>query len=113
MCIQNYQDFYQKALIPIGSNDKMALDIESSEDLNSTHWLIALTGHLKESKQEYYLWKVVVYHTNHDGEFLWKNPHYSSESYDCFHKAYDAAKDIEECSRKDVLVSSKLQEKIS
>ena len=42
----NYHDFYQKALIPIGLNDLMALnESESTYSYSpSTHWLIAVEG---------------------------------------------------------------------
>ena len=42
----NYHDFYQKALIPIGFNDLIALkEFKSYEfDSSSTHWLIAVEG---------------------------------------------------------------------
>jgi hypothetical protein len=89
MHFQNYRDFYQLKLIPINLNDHMP-----SSDV--THWLIALEGHAPSDDSEFYLWNVVVYQANSDGYLHKKKPYYISSSFNCFHKACEAASKLTE-----------------
>ncbi|MFE8703569.1 hypothetical protein ACFYKX_23675 [Cytobacillus sp. FJAT-54145] len=112
MYYPNYTEFYQKALIPIGVNDHSSLLKWSNDDTEVSHWLIALEGHPKD-KSEYYTWKVIVFATDRNGNFRGRKPCYTSIMFECFHKAYDAVKEIETQGRSDVLYSSNFQERIS
>lgn len=110
MYCPNYLEFYQKALIPIGTYDLNALNIHSSND---SHWLIALDGQYHEKPRRYYTWKVLIFQTNSNGYIFLKEPFYISKSYESFHEAYDIAKQLEECGRKDMLSTVHLQDQIS
>ncbi|PLR97497.1 hypothetical protein [Bacillus sp. T33-2] len=108
---QNYRDFYQKALIPIGSNDQQSLD-DSRLAQGLTHWLIALEGHaVKES--DLYRWKVSVFQADCDGIFNANSPFYSSPLFDVFQDAYETSRDIESVIKNDQLYSVYVEEKIS
>ncbi|MDZ5470548.1 hypothetical protein SM124_02180 [Bacillus sp. 31A1R] len=102
----HYRDFYQTALIPIDN-------LSTVVDANYTHWLIALSGRLKDSQKEYYIWKVVVYPADSEGSFEWLEEPYSTESYDCFHKACESAREIEQNIRNQEFVFVNLKERIS
>lgn len=113
MCPANYKDFYQKALIPIGNNDKNCLKAIKSENLSEhSHWLIALEGEVKNQKALFYLWKVTIYPSDSNGSFIWNSPYYSSPIYDSFHLAYNHATDLEKYSKNDVLFFTNLRENI-
>jgi hypothetical protein len=113
MRFPNYRDFYQK-LIPIGTSDFSALF--SSERLpkssDHTHWLIALEGESRTDK-EYYLWKVNVYFSNSEGNFDPEKRIYSSSEFDCIHKAFEYARELEQHGKNDRLLSIYIKEKIS
>lgn len=102
----NYRDFYQKSLIPAELSDPA-----TSPD--HTHWLIALEGQLKDQEKEYYCWKVSVYPSNSNGSFFWNQELYSSPLYDCIHKAFEHAKEIESNVKDDQGNFLKRTEKIS
>ncbi|XJZ28302.1 hypothetical protein ACF5W4_05775 [Bacillota bacterium Lsc_1132] len=116
MSYPNFRDFYQKALIPIGNNDRTVF---SSEDVSfppllSTHWLIALEGELKpEQSRDYYYWKVSIYSANADGTFNWDQAFYTSPGIDSIDEAIELARTFETYSKNDELHISNLQEKIS
>ncbi|MBY0120914.1 hypothetical protein [Bacillus sp. S/N-304-OC-R1] len=113
MCPTNYKDFYQKALVPIGSNDKNCLKNLISADLpDHSHWLIALEGETKDQEAVFYIWKVTIYPSDSTGSFSWNSPYYSSPIYDSIHMAYNHANDLEKCSKNDQLYFSKLNERI-
>lgn len=103
----NYKDFYQKALIPIGEKDFFSFK-ESIPTIqhNYSHWLIALVGERKDIEKEFYCWKVTIYPADSSGSFSWKSPCYSSLLFDCIHKAYNHALDLEKFSKNDELYSS-------
>ncbi|MBU8877604.1 hypothetical protein BGM26_01205 [Bacillus sp. FJAT-29790] len=108
-----YEDFYQKAPIPMGTNDLNCLkETFASSQLKHSHWLIALEGQLKDLETEYYCWKVTVYSSDSNGCFAWNPPCYSSSIFDCIHKAYEHANELERYGRNDQLFSTNLLERI-
>lgn len=110
----NLRDFYQKALIPIGLNDRNAFMESGSQKLSPlTHWLIALESEQLPQPKEYFHWKVSIYPSNTEGSFEWRKPLYSSASMECFDSAIELARLFETYSKNDQLFSSALQEKIS
>lgn len=111
----NYHDFYQKALIPIGFNDLLALkEFESYEfDTPSTHWLIAVEGELLPQPKIYFHWKVSIYPANCDGDFNWKTPFYCSPTMESMDSAHELARSLVSSSKLDRLSTLGLQEKIS
>ena len=114
MCPSNYKDFYQKALVPIGMNDKNCLkDMGTAEFPQHSHWLIALEGEINDQDKVFYLWRVTIYPSDSNGSFSWHSPYYSSPIYDSIHIAYDHAKTLENCSKNDQLYFSNLKENIS
>lgn len=111
----NYRDFYQKALIPIGFNDRKSLK-ESELELYGvpcTHWLIALEGEQLPQPEEYFHWKVSIYPSNSDGAFPWRRPIYTTENIEGFDQAIELARVLETYTKKDEFNSEYLQEKIS
>ncbi len=116
MSYPNFRDFYQKALIPIGINDRTAF---SSNDISfsallSTHWLIALEGEIKPGQQrDYYHWKVCLYSANADGNFNWDQVFHKSPAMESFNEAIELARMLETYGKNDELHISNLQEKIS
>ncbi|KON89314.1 hypothetical protein AF332_22555 [Sporosarcina globispora] len=106
MQLPNYFDFYQKCLIPAGSD-------ESSPSAGHTHWLIALEGQVKEQEKEFYCWKVTIYPSDSEGSFTWNEVLYSSSLYECIHKAFEHARELEENAKNSQLSFLKRQEKIS
>ena len=112
----NYRDFYQKALIPIGSTDRASITESNSNQSNlptaSTHWLIALEGELAPNSNEFYHWKVNIYPSNSEGAFKWNTTYYSSPTVNSFNKAIEWARTFETYSKNDQLHSTNLQEKI-
>ncbi|NHM29576.1 hypothetical protein [Neobacillus terrae] len=112
----NYRDFYQTALIPIGLKDQLALleaEITPSDQVRSTHWLIALEGEPAFEDTEYYHWKVSIYPADSEGSFSWKHPYFSSQLFDSFNNAAELARSYASFSINDEIFASGLQEKIS
>lgn len=110
----NLRDFYQKALIPIGMNDKIALmETGSQSRLPSSHWLIVLEGDQIPQPKEYFYWKVCIYPSNCDGSFEWQKPIYSSKSMESMDEALELARSLENYSQNDQLFTFTFQEKIS
>jgi hypothetical protein len=106
-----YRDFYGKALIQAGNSDKKNyLDIHP--DLLHTHLLIGLQGHQVDDK-EYYHWNVIIYKSDSAGFYDAGTPIFSSDSFDRFDDAVEAARNIEIEVRNDQLHTVMLQEKIS
>ncbi|MEW9050264.1 MAG: hypothetical protein AB2392_03855 [Neobacillus sp.] len=107
----NYHDFYQKALIPIGLTDQLAL--EEMNDSNWTHWLIAVEGEQLAQPKIYYNWKVSIYPADGEGDFNWKKPYYCSPRMESMADANHLASSFVKTSKLDKLFSLNLQEKIS
>ncbi len=105
----NYEEFYQKALIPMGQKDRTTLQDSGSE---LTHWLVALEGHPRAG-DVYYLWEAAIYPANNQGFFNHFKPLYKSSRFECFDEAYEAARSIEKLGRNDDLSSLDIKEKIS
>lgn len=105
-----YREFYQKAIVPIGINDRMALQETATQ---SSHWLIALEGQPSAPESEFYHWKVSIYPSDEEGSFNCSQPAYCSPMHDCFHSAVDTARSFEAYSKNDEIYSAFIQEKIS
>lgn len=113
----NYRDFYQKSLIPVGKRDQLALN-ERNKTLHSnlkhnTHWLIAIEAECVQTPNEYYHWKVLIYPSNCEASFHWKNAYYTSPLMDSLNQALELTRIYESYCIKDELHSTNLQEKIS
>lgn len=112
-----YEDFYPKALIPIGITDQSLIpklklsSIELPEVV--THWLIALEGEVLPNQNKYYHWKASVYPSNINGSFVWDQAFYTSPYVHSMDEAIELARDFETSSKKDELLSTYLLEKIS
>ena len=111
----NYHDFYQKALIPIGLNDLIALKESNAyhSSLPSSHWLIAVEGVQLPQPKIYYHWKVSIYPADFEGDFNWKKPFYCSPNMELMDNAIELATTLVANSKKDELSSSTILEKIS
>jgi hypothetical protein len=108
MHFSSYREFYHKALIPMGENDRTSL---LPVDSSLTHWLIALEG--QPRADDYYLWEVSIYPADVEGCFNWHSPLYKSSLYDSIDGAYKAAQVLEQFSKKDELSSINFNVKIS
>jgi hypothetical protein len=99
----NFRDFYQKALIPIGENErKRSIHIDKGwrkAPLNITHYLIAIEGIEETPDNEKYHWKASVYLADSEGSFYSEKPIYHSEYYTSIHCAYSAARKLEEAGK--------------
>ncbi|MEH7076105.1 hypothetical protein [Neobacillus drentensis] len=111
----NYHDFYQKALIPIGVNDLLALEKSTAYYQNSpsSHWLIAVEGVQLPKTKIYYHWKVSIYPADSDGDFNWKKPFYCSPSMELIEHANTFASTLVTAGKNDNLSSATILEKIS
>jgi hypothetical protein len=111
----NYHDFYEVALVPIGSNDqRLMLETNSYyPESGSTHWLIAVEGVQLPQAKIYFHWKVSIYHANGEGDFDWKKPYYCSANMKMIDHAIKLAHSLAAASKKDELASNALLEKIS
>jgi hypothetical protein len=112
----DYRDFYPKSLIPIGSNDRKALQtfhLPSNDNFQATHWLVAIQGRIKHLQEEDYQWQVYLFPADVEGTYAWENPYFISRSFDSIDLALDFSCDIETFGRDDVIVSSKINDKIS
>ncbi|WP_066066205.1 hypothetical protein [Neobacillus soli] len=111
----NYHDFYQKALIPIGLNDRMSLQESDAfyPGSPSTHWLIAVEGVQLSQPKIYFHWKVSIYPADCEGDFNWKKPYYCSPNMELIDQANAFASSLVASSKKDELSSVSLLEKIS
>lgn len=108
----NYHDFYQKALIPIGLNDLLALQESERYHSDSTHWLIAVEGVQLPQQKIYYHWKVSIYPADCEGDFNWRKPFYCSQAMESIDTANDLASSFVNSSKHDNLSSLNLKEKI-
>jgi hypothetical protein len=112
-----YEDFYPKALIPIGLSDQSVLtelklsQMELPEFV--THWLIALEGEVIPKQNKKYHWKVSIYPSNLDWSFVWDQAYYSSPYLHSIDEAIELARTLESHSKNDELHSKHLLERIS
>lgn len=112
----DYRDFYPKVLIPIGSNDKQALDsipIFSDPTFQATHWLVALQCRVKSNFEETYHWQVYLFPADVEGSYTWSKPYLVSNYYDSLDQALEISNELETFGRDDSIISSKYKEKIS
>jgi hypothetical protein len=112
-----YEDFYPKALIPIGRNDQSML---SELKISPTklpefvsHWQIALEGEVIPNQNKFYHWKVSIYPSNKDWSFVWDEAIFSSSYLLSVDEAMQLAKTLENHCKSDELFSKYLLEKIS
>lgn len=112
-----YEDFFPKALIPIGANDQSLLTELKLTPAQLpelvTHWLIALEGEVIPPQNKYYHWKVSVYPSNINGSFVWDQACYTSPYLQSMDDAIEAARVLETISKDDELLSKYLLQKIS
>jgi|SRR3954467_3299269 hypothetical protein len=110
----NYHDFYEKALVPIGINDLHLFQKSDAyfPDHRFTHWLIAVEGVQLPQPKIYYHWKVSIYPATDEGDFNWKAPYYCSAPMELIDYANTLASSLVQSSKKDVLSSATLLEKI-
>jgi hypothetical protein len=111
----NYHDFYQVALVPIGSNDQKSLRETDAyyPGSKSTHWLIAVEGVQLPQAKIYYHWKVSIYPSDVEGDFNWRKPYYCSANMEVMEHALKLASSLTSSSKVDELSSAALIEKIS
>jgi hypothetical protein len=109
-----YHDFYQKALIPIGFNDLIALKGSNAfhPAFPSSHWLIAVEGVQLPQPEIYYHWKVSIYPADCEGDFNWRKPFYCSPNMELMDDAIELASTLVANSKNDELSSSTILEKI-
>lgn len=111
----DYRDFYQKALIPAGMRDRKSFletQPDTKDQMLHTHLLVGLQG-LQLDNRECFNWKVTIYKADPHGLYDASTPIYSSELYDRFDDAVEAARTIEKDVRNDQLHTVREQEKIS
>jgi len=110
----NYHDFYQIALVPIGKNDRLALnESDAFMGMTCTHWLIAVEGVQLYEPKIYFHWKVTIYPADHEGDFDWTNPFFVSSASKCMDNAIQLASSLVSSSKNDHLTVSTELEKIS
>jgi hypothetical protein len=103
MSLPNFREFYQRALIHIGENDRLsALKCTANSD-RCTHWLLALEGNVVSQETEAYHWKVVVYPTNKKGSCDYNDPLFVSTLYFSFNDAVDYIRKLEKMAQDDQL----------
>ncbi|RSD28229.1 hypothetical protein [Mesobacillus subterraneus] len=107
----HYREFYGKALVPAGLNDRKTF-LGIQPDLLQTHLLIGLQG-LPEDGREFYHWNVTIYKSDSEGIYDACRPIYASSSYDRFDDAVEAARKLEKEILNDNLHTIRQQEKIS
>lgn len=111
------EEFYPKAVVPIGLKDRALLDESEQYPFNlspcTSHWLIALVGELAPNSYEYFYWRVNIYPTDCEGSFSWNEAVYSSEAFISFDWAIELARTFETKSKNDQLLSTNFQVKIS
>jgi hypothetical protein len=112
-----YEDFFPKALIPIGLNDQSMLSeltlIPAQLPEIVTHWLIALEGEIIPQQNKYYHWKVSIYPSNINGSFVWDQACYTSPYMLSMDDAVEVARTLESICKNDEFLSKYLLEKIS
>lgn len=101
----NFHDFYQRNLIPIGKKDLNFIQT-NKHDKNSSYWLIALEGQCAEQVSTPYHWNISIYLADTEGSFLFQQPYFRSSSYNCFHAAFDQAKEYESFGKNDLLTTT-------
>ncbi|WP_462409069.1 hypothetical protein [Neobacillus sp. Marseille-QA0830] len=110
----NYHDFYQIALVPMKKNDLIALkESDTFHGKNWTHWLIAVEGVQLPGPKIYFHWKATIYPADHEGDFNWKKPYYTSAATECMDFAFNLASSFVSAGKNDNLTSSTKLEKIS
>lgn len=105
----SYREFYQRALILIGENDRSSVRAKEANgevDDFLTHWLIALEGNEANAQSDIYHWKVMVYPANTKGSFKYDNPYLVSPHYQSFHEAVDYIRELETFAKEDQLGNS-------
>jgi hypothetical protein len=103
----NYQEFYQKPLVPVGQRDAQSLLHETE-----THWLIAVEGTEIEKGNDRYHWRLFVFTANQDGTFDYQTPYFSTPQISCIHDAFKLATEIECQCKSDTFSSYPLASQI-
>jgi hypothetical protein len=101
--LPNFREFYQRALIPIGENDRLSA-LKGSLNLDScSHWLLALEGNEVDQYTGVYHWKVVIYPAKTNGHCNYELPYFVSTLFNTFNTAIDSIRDLEKLARDDQL----------
>jgi hypothetical protein len=103
MSMPNFREFYQRALIRIGENDRLSALKCSADSDRCTHWLLALEGNVVGKETEAYHWKVVVYPTNMKGSCDYHVPYFVSSLYFSFNDVVDYIRELEKMALDDQL----------
>lgn len=112
----DYRDFYPKTLIPIGANDKQALEsmqLITEPAFKATHWLVALQARVKSYSEESYHWQVYLFPADTEGSYSWGKPYLVSNYFDTLDQALEISNELETYGRDDSIISSNYREKIS
>jgi hypothetical protein len=94
----NFREFYQKPPIVIGEKD-----LDAVNDMDYTHWLIALEGCMCDG--DFPSWKVVVFPTFVSGYFDFETPYYSSTFFGTFNEAHKLSLELENMAKLDQLAT--------
>jgi hypothetical protein len=111
-----YRDFYPKSLIPIGNNDRKALQtfqLPSIENFQATHWLVAIQGSVRQLQEVDYQWQVYLFPADIEGTYVWEKPFYISKVFESIDLALELSCDLETYGRDDAIVSTNINERIS
>nr|WP_295970175.1 hypothetical protein [uncultured Bacillus sp.] len=99
----HYKEFYTKALIPIGENEKKWIGPFNKgwrdTPLDISHYLIAMEGNIENENSEKYHWKISVYPADSEGTFYNEIPLYTSQYYTSLHCAFSAANKLESAGK--------------
>jgi hypothetical protein len=112
----DYREFYPKSLIPIGTNDKRALDsyLSSTQHrFHPTHWLVALQGRVKHLSENVYHWQVCLYPADLEGTYTWSKPYFVTSDFESIDQAIEMSRELETYGKDDAIISSNIQERIS
>jgi hypothetical protein len=112
----DFQDFYPKSLIPIGTKDKIALfSLQNLTDdtFQATHWLVALQAKMRFlSDEEYGQWQVYLYPADIEGTYTWDKPYFISKQLKSFEEAIEVSSVLETYGKDDAIISSNIQERL-
>lgn len=110
-----YREFYGKTLIPAGILDRKSFSGDNPNlegHLVSTHLLVGIQGKQIENSPSFQ-WHAIIFKSDSLGNYDANAPIYSSDLYDKFDAAVEAARIIENEVRHDQLHVICFQERIS
>lgn len=85
----SFNDFYDKALVPIAKNERHIVEqgMYKNDGIHYTHWLFALTGKPLAQNCKKYHWQATIYPSTLERQINFQFPFYESDFFDCFHQA--------------------------